>query len=86
VNGTDHPVELQSIMGCSVREGGRSKDHRARRTPYLWLAAGGPRRTSRVAMAILRHARFSITMEIYTQVSSTVTRQALKRLGDSLDG
>jgi hypothetical protein len=37
-------------------------------------------------MAILRHARFSITMEIYTQVSSTVTRQALKRLGDSLDG
>jgi integrase len=40
----------------------------------------------RVAMAILRHARFSITMEIYTQVSSAATREALKRLGDSLDG
>jgi integrase len=40
----------------------------------------------RVAMAILRHARFSITMEIYTQVSSKATREALKRLGDSLDG
>ena len=39
----------------------------------------------RVAMAILRHARFSITMEIYTQVSSAATREALKRLGDSLD-
>jgi integrase len=40
----------------------------------------------RIAMTILRHARFSITMEIYTQVSSKATREALKRLGDSLDG
>jgi integrase len=39
----------------------------------------------RVAMAILRHAQFSITMEIYTQVSSQATRDALKRLGESLD-
>jgi hypothetical protein len=37
-------------------------------------------------MKILRHARFSVTMEIYTQVSSERTREALKRLGDSLDG
>ena len=34
-----------------------------------------------MAMTILRHARFSITMEIYTQVSSEATREALKRLG-----
>lgn len=34
-------------------------------------------------MRILRHARFSVTTEIYTQVSSTVTREALKRPGDS---
>ena len=40
----------------------------------------------RVAMTILRHARFSITMEIYTRVSSKSTREALKRLGESLDG
>jgi integrase len=40
----------------------------------------------RVAMAILRHARFSITMEIYTQVSDEQTRAALRKLGDSLDG
>jgi integrase len=39
----------------------------------------------RVAMAILRHAQFSITMEIYTVVSSQQTRDALKRLGESLD-
>jgi integrase len=40
----------------------------------------------RVAMQVLRHARFSITMEIYTQVSSKATREALRLLGDSLDG
>jgi integrase len=40
----------------------------------------------RVAMQILRHAQFSITMEIYTQVSSEATREALRRLGERLDG
>jgi integrase len=40
----------------------------------------------RVAMQILRHAQFSITMEIYTQVSSEATRSALRRLGESLEG
>ncbi|GIF41916.1 tyrosine-type recombinase/integrase [Actinoplanes xinjiangensis] len=39
----------------------------------------------RVAMQILRHAQFSITMEIYTVVSSATTRAALKKLGESLD-
>ena len=39
----------------------------------------------RVAMRILRHAQFAITMEIYTEVSSQATRDALKRLGESLD-
>jgi integrase len=39
----------------------------------------------RVAMQILRHAQFSVTMDIYTQVSSKQTRDALKRLGESLD-
>lgn len=35
-------------------------------------------------MQVLRHARFAVTMEIYTQVSNKATRDALKRLGDSL--
>jgi hypothetical protein len=39
----------------------------------------------RVAMQILRHADFKVTMEIYTQVFSEQTRDALKRLSDSLD-
>ncbi|TWF77051.1 hypothetical protein FHX44_112952 [Pseudonocardia hierapolitana] len=37
-------------------------------------------------MQILRHADLDLTMEIYTLASSSATRDALKRLGDSLDG
>lgn len=40
----------------------------------------------RVAMQILRHAHFSITMDIYTEVADEQTREALKRLGESLSG
>jgi len=38
----------------------------------------------RVAMAILRHAQFAITMEIYTEVSVAATRAGLMKLGESL--
>ena len=40
----------------------------------------------RVAMQILRHSDFKITMEVYTKVSSKQTREALKRLGDRMGG
>ena len=36
-------------------------------------------------MAILRHSRIALTMEIYTQVPDKVTRDALRRLSDWLD-
>ncbi|MFG2070770.1 hypothetical protein ACGFKZ_28275 [Micromonospora tulbaghiae] len=39
----------------------------------------------RAAMQVLRHARFSVKMEIYTQVISAKTRDPLKRLGDLLN-
>ena len=39
----------------------------------------------RLAMAILRHADFKVTMEIYTQVSSKKTRDALRRLSERLE-
>jgi hypothetical protein len=39
----------------------------------------------RVVMQVFRRGQFPITMEIHTKVSSTATRDALKRLGDSLD-
>ena len=37
-------------------------------------------------MAILRHSRIALTMEIYTQVPDKTTRDALRRLSDLLDG
>lgn len=40
----------------------------------------------RVIMQILRHAQFAVTMEVYAKASSKATRDALKRLGESLDG
>ncbi len=36
-------------------------------------------------MAILRHSRIALTMEIYTQVPDEVTRGALRRLSGWLD-
>jgi hypothetical protein len=36
-------------------------------------------------MAILRHSRVAMTMEIYTQVPDKTTREALKRLSDLFD-
>jgi hypothetical protein len=37
-------------------------------------------------MQILRHSRISVTMEIYTDATSEATREALRRLGESLGG
>ncbi|WUJ26295.1 site-specific integrase [Micromonospora sp. NBC_00389] len=56
--------------------------HDARRTCATLLADLDVH--PRVVMQILRHARFSVAMEIYTQVSSRATSDALKRLGESL--
>lgn len=39
----------------------------------------------RVIMRILRHADLSVTMEVYARASSDATREALRRLGDSLN-
>lgn len=38
----------------------------------------------RVVMQILRHAQFAVTMEIYAKASSRSTREALRKLGESL--
>jgi integrase len=38
----------------------------------------------RVAMRILRHSKIAITMEVYTEVPSDATRDALRKLGDWL--
>jgi integrase len=38
----------------------------------------------RVIMRVLRHADFAVTMEVYAKASSGATREALRRLGESL--
>jgi integrase len=60
------------------------KVHDTRRTCGSLLAALDVH--PRVAMQILRHSKIAITMEIYTEVPDAQTRDALRRLGDSLDG
>jgi integrase len=40
----------------------------------------------RVAMAILRHSQIAVTMDVYSQVSSASTREALRRLASELGG
>jgi integrase len=40
----------------------------------------------RVAMQILRHSQIAMTMEVYSEVPTAKTRNALKRLGRQLDG
>ena len=48
----------------------------------LRVDAGRPRRPSSLAMQILRHSKIAITMEIYTEVVSSATRDAPGKLGD----
>lgn len=37
-------------------------------------------------MQILRHSKIANTMKVYTEVPDARTREALRRLGDQLDG
>ena len=74
----------------------RSFDARCRRAGVRQIKIHDTRRTCgsllaaldvhpRVAMAILRHSRIGLTMDIYTQVPDKTTRDALKRLSDLFD-
>jgi integrase len=56
--------------------------HGARKTCGSLLAALDVH--PRVAMQILRHSKIALTMEIYTEVPSAATRDALKKLGSWL--
>jgi integrase len=84
----DTPIEprnfFQSFVARIPKAGvPRISVHDARRTCGSLLADLDVH--PRVAMQILRHADLKITMEIYTQVSSRQTVDALKRLSDSLE-
>jgi integrase len=73
----------------------RAWDARCRRAAIRKITVPDARRTCatllvdldvhpRVIMQVLRHAEISLTMEIYSHASSHATRDALKRLGQSL--
>lgn len=83
------PIEPRNInrafdIRCTRAGVRRITIHDTRRTCGSLLAALDVH--PRVAMAILRHSRIALTMEIYTQVPDKSTRDALQRLGDWLDG
>jgi integrase len=63
---------------------GKITVHDARRTCATLLADLEVH--PRVAMQIMRHADFAVKMEIYTKVTSQATRDALRKLGERLDG
>jgi integrase len=92
-----HIVLLTTRNGRPIepRNINRAFEIRCKRAGVRWIRIQHIRRTCgsllaaldvhpRVAMAILRHSRTAITMEIYTQVPDEVTRAALKRLSDRL--
>jgi hypothetical protein len=39
-----------------------------------------------VAMQVLPNSQIAVTMQVYSEVLSEATKDALRRLGDSLDG
>jgi integrase len=84
---TGRPIEPRAVnrrfdVRCARAGVRRIRVHDTRRTCGSLLAALDVH--PRVAMAILRHSRISITMEIYTQVPDRATQDALRRLSDAL--
>jgi integrase len=73
----------RSFDRCIIKAGvPRITVHGTRKTCGSLLAALEVH--PRVAMQILRHSKSAVTMEIYTEVPSAATRDALKRLGQWL--
>lgn len=85
-NGT--PIEPRNLRRsfdrrCRLADVRQIRLHDTRRTCGSLLAALGVH--PRVAMAILRHSRIALTMEIYTDVPDPATRDALGKLSGWLD-
>lgn len=77
------PRNFQRAFRSSVQRAGVPviPVHSTRRTCASLLVALDVH--PRVAMAILRHSKIAVTMDIYSQVSAASTREALKRLGEA---
>ena len=81
------PVEPKALdrawyERCDAAGVPRITRHDARRTCASLLADLGV--DPRVAMRILRHSKFAMTMEVYTEVSPESIRAALRQLGEEL--
>jgi hypothetical protein len=61
----------------------RSTGRYAGRVPRFWSPSTC---IPGVAMQILRHSQIAMTMEVYSEVPTAKTRNALKRLGRRLGG
>jgi integrase len=98
VCGQPHTLALTTRTGLplSPRNVNRWFDARCKRYGVRRITVHDTRRTCgsllaaldvhpRVAMAILRHSRMAMAMEIYTQVPDKATRDALRRLSAELD-
>ena len=95
---TDHGLVFTTRYGTPIepRNFSRSFDRSITKANVPRITVHGARRTCgsllaaldvhpRVAMQILRHSKIAVTMEIYTEVPSAATRDALKKLGRWLD-
>ncbi|GLZ04828.1 hypothetical protein Acsp03_22940 [Actinomadura sp. NBRC 104412] len=83
---TGQPVEPRNfnrsfVTACAKAGVRRIPVHATRKTCASLLVAMDVH--PRVAMQILRHSQISVTMNVYSEVSSVATRRALKRLGKS---
>jgi integrase len=72
----------RSFDRCIAARVPRITVHGTRKTCASLLAALDVH--PRVAMRILRHSKIAITMEVYTEVPSDATRDALRKLSDWL--
>ena len=97
--GVDDPRRAGHVehaaVGDSAQLSGRSFDRSIVTAKVPKITVHGTRKTCgsllaamevhpRVAMQILRHSKIAVTMEIYTEVPSAATRDALKKLGQWL--
>lgn len=80
------PRNFNRSFAARARKAGvrRIKVHTTRKTCASLLVALDVH--PRVAMQVLRHSQISVTMNIYAEVSSKESREALKRLGRTLGG
>jgi hypothetical protein len=67
------------VLVLGLRKGELITVHGARTTCGCLLAALDVH--PRVAMQILRHSKIAVTMEIFTEIPSTATREGLRKLG-----